>query len=91
MFAKRLSRGQAEFSFKPAHSSKKVALAGTFSEWKPIAMQRKNDGTYQTKVALKPGTYEYRFVVDDQWVIDPDHPNQVANGLGATNSIARFE
>ena len=91
MFAKHLSRGQAQFMFKPASAARRIAVAGTFSDWKPIAMQRQIDGSYQAKLTLKPGTYEYRFVVDDQWISDPDHPQRVANGYGATNSVARFE
>jgi len=91
MFAAEMNRGQAQFTFKPSHGVRYVAIAGTFSSWKPIAMQRRRDGTFEAKLALKPGTYEYRFVVDQHWVSDPDNHNQVANPFGATNSVARFQ
>lgn len=55
-----------------------VSLAGSFNGWVAGAtpMYRSND-VWSVVVALSPGEYEYKFVVDTQWVADPDNPTTV--------------
>jgi hypothetical protein len=67
-----------------AHS---VALAGTFTGWKPaVALRRSADGEWTALVPLRPGVHDYAFVVDgDRWVTDPNAP-QVDDSFGGTNS-----
>lgn len=74
---KPLGEGRFEvlFRFKPAASAKSVTLAGTFNGWdtktQPLTGPD-NEGFYSTRLALKPGSYEYKFVVDGQtWFADP--------------------
>ncbi len=51
------------------------------------------DGFFTADVALVPGRYEYKFVVQagadapEQWVLDPDNPQVQDDGRGNTNSI----
>jgi hypothetical protein len=64
-----------------------VALAGTFTGWKPaVALHRTGDGEWTALVPLRPGVHDYAFVVDgDRWVADPNAP-QVDDSFGGTNS-----
>jgi len=39
------------------------------------------------KVWLPAGRYEYRFVVDGQWISDPRAKECVQNAFGSTNSV----
>ena len=66
-----------------------VFLAGTFNGWEPAgtAMQRGADGIWRADLVLKPGTYEYRFVVDGVWQEDPISERFVANPFGGLNSV----
>lgn len=66
-----------------------VFLAGTFNGWEPAgtAMQRGTDGIWRADLVLKPGTYEYRFVVDGVWQEDPISERFVANPFGGLNSV----
>ena len=66
-----------------------VFLAGTFNGWEPAgtAMQRGADGIWRTDLVLKPGTYEYRFVVDGVWQEDPISERFAANPFGGLNSV----
>lgn len=50
-----------------------VYLAGTFNDWNPEAtpMTRAEGGTWQITLALPPGHYEYKFVVDGGWCCEP--------------------
>ena len=68
---------------------RRVALAGTFNEWKPerFLTDRNGDGVYRARLMLAPGEYQYKFVVDGEWRLDPANPNFVPNDFGSLNSI----
>ena len=68
---------------------RRVALAGTFNEWKPerFLTDRSGDGVYRARLMLAPGEYQYKFVVDGEWRLDPANPNFVPNDFGSLNSI----
>jgi len=67
--------------------ARSVALAGTFTGWKPaVALRRSADGEWTALVPLRPGVHDYAFVVDgERWVTDPNAP-QVDDSFGGTNS-----
>ena len=44
-------------------------------------------GAWTTTVWLPAGRYEYRFVVDGQWISDPSARESVPNTFGSTNSV----
>lgn len=66
-----------------------VFIAGTFNEWRPDAtpMISLGEGRWGKELALPPGRYEYRFVVDGAWISDPSAPDQVPNPHGGHNSV----
>ena len=69
-------------------AASEVALVGTFIGWNPGARVLKSDGkgTWRTYVTLKPGTYEYRFLVDGEWRNDSDSV-RVPNAYGTENCL----
>jgi 1,4-alpha-glucan branching enzyme len=79
------------FTFRPNGEVKKVQLAGCFTNWKPIPMSRQEDGVFLVSLRLGPGTYEYKFIADGQWLVDPSHSNWAANAYGSVNSVLRIE
>jgi len=70
-----------------APNAKRVAVAGDFSEWKPVhVMTRSTAGVWTVVVPLDPGVHDYAFVVDgERWVPDPAAPS-VNDGFGGVNS-----
>lgn len=66
-----------------------VYVAGTFNNWDPEGIPLKEkDGVYTATVALEPGEYEYKFIVNGFWTMDPDQAREWrANGLGTLNSV----
>jgi hypothetical protein len=66
---------EVHFRFKPSGKPKSVTLAGTFNDWNVKAQPLEGpdkEGFYTTKLRLKRGSYEYKFVVDGKtWVADP--------------------
>ncbi|MFW5803191.1 MAG: isoamylase early set domain-containing protein [Verrucomicrobiota bacterium] len=71
----------------------KVFLAGDFNDWDAAAnrMQKVKDGSFRRKLPLKPGTYQYKFVVDGEWQADPTAENHCKNGLGDCNSVVTVD
>jgi hypothetical protein len=80
---KRLESGEYEvtFAYRPAGKPEAVYLAGTFNDWKPDELTMEGpdaDGRYTRQMQLKPGTYEYKFVVNGtDWKTDPGNPQQM--------------
>ena len=68
----------------------KVFIAGTFNDWRPQAkaMKDKNGkGQFEVSALLPRGRHEYKFIVDDEWRVDPECPNWVQNEHGTLNSV----
>ena len=66
-----------------------VAVAGSFNGWdvKRTPMRLSSAGAWKATVWLPAGRYEYRFVVDGQWISDPGAGESVQNAFGSTNSV----
>jgi 1,4-alpha-glucan branching enzyme len=69
--------------------AKRVCVAGSFNDWKPetTPLVPKDNGRWVGDLTIKPGRYEYLFVVDGQWVPDPNAKETVKNPFGGLNSI----
>ena len=93
MFSKGRKKGITRFAFQPCGqvSVGKVHLVGNFNQWNPHTMRRQKNGSYVMNVELSPGTHEYKFIVDEQWVVDPDNNAWSLNSYGTLNSIAQVE
>jgi 1,4-alpha-glucan branching enzyme len=67
-----------------------VFLCGDFNEWarETLRMIRRDGaGRWEKRLTLLPGRYEYKFVVDGQWMSDPHAPAEVPNPHGSFNSV----
>jgi 1,4-alpha-glucan branching enzyme len=66
-----------------------VSVAGDFSDWKPLSLDRCVDGTWGIAIDCKPaGQYRYKFLIDgDRWTEDPSHALKEDDGLGGFNSV----
>jgi len=87
MVIKSPKKGAMRFVFKPHSKVQKVQLAGDFTDWKPISLRKTKNGEYSTTVSLSSGRYEYKFQVDNQWMLDPDNQECVNNSFGTLNSV----
>jgi len=87
----------ARFYLPQFKSATKVYIAGTFNGWSTsqTPMNRVSDG-WMVDVNLKPGKYDYKYIVDGQWINDPNNKLRERDGNGGYNSIVyccnhRFE
>lgn len=80
------AKKEVEFKFH-APSAKSVKLAGDFNNWDSQSLSAKKDskGSWKFKLALMPGSYQYKFLVDGQWQNDPNCKSCVPNSFGSLN------
>lgn len=72
---------EVNVSYQPPAGVKTVYLAGEFNQWKPNALKMDGPdpkGSFTTRLELKPGVYEYKFVHEGKdWAADPRNLYQV--------------
>lgn len=68
-----------------------VFVAGTFNDWNPASrpLKKSKDGVWSAMINLDSGFYEYRFVVDGNWVDDPQGQERRSNEHGSENCVLR--
>ena len=91
MFKKGTKKDTIRFSLKPGSSITKVEIAGDFNEWVPTLMKKQKGGEFALILNIQPGTYEYKFIVDGDWQVDPDHSAWALNPFGTLNSVIQVE
>ena len=67
-----------------------VSVAGDFNGWNPsrTSMERSDGGVWTTTIRLKPGRYQYMFVIDGkQWLADPLATEDAGDGFGSQNAV----
>jgi len=80
-----------EFSYE-APNAQAVYLAGDFNEWNTTGtpLSKDKNGVWKTVLKLAPGKYQYKFVVDGNWLFDQDNPNLADDGYGGSNSVVEI-
>ncbi len=79
------------FSYNPGTATpKRVQIAGQMNDWTasntPDLVLNEN-GLYEIKLMLSPGTYLYQMAIDGDQNHDANNPDKVDNGFGKYNSI----
>lgn len=68
-------------------NAKNVFVAGNFNDWKPDDLSLKNTrGVWMLQIALPAGNYNYKFIVDGEWITDPQNPYRAVEN-GKVNSF----
>lgn len=84
--------GNACFKLRGFENAKKVILSGTFNRWSENQFKmHKADASWEITLQLRPGEYQYRFIVDGQWIEDPDNPSKTKNEFDEYNSVINIE
>jgi len=68
-----------------------VSLAGDFNNWKQneFFLENNGQGSWQISILLKPGNYQYKFVINENnWILDPQG-EKVLTPHGQENSFLR--
>jgi 1,4-alpha-glucan branching enzyme len=69
--------------------ARSAVVVGSFNDWdvSRTPMSLESGGPWKATVWLPAGRYEYRFVVDGEWMSDPSAKENVQNTFGSTNSV----
>jgi len=80
------------FKLKGYSGAKTVILSGTFNKWSQSGYRMGNNGKeWSISLHLKPGKQLYKFIVDDNWIIDPANKQWEQNDEGTGNSVLWVE
>ena len=73
-------------------TARQANVAGEFNDWHPEStpLTKTKDGEWVVRLMLRAGEYEYRLVVDGQWIEDPEADLRTANPHGGFNSVLRL-
>lgn len=84
----RVNGAAVTFYLKNNQSARSVFLAGSFNNWSPNGTaMKKTDSGWIADVSLTPGKYEYKFIVDGNWIVDNDNQRRENDGRANINSI----
>ena len=67
-----------------------VQIAGDFNNWVPEGLYLTRSMArlvWQKLIPLKPGTYQYKYLIDGRWTPDPANDRVVDDFLGGINSV----
>ena len=67
-----------------------VQIAGDFNMWEPEALnfiEWQGRPLWHTSISLRPGSYEYKYLVDGLWIPDPANDQTVEDAYGGVNSV----
>ena len=67
-----------------------VQIAGDFNNWVPEGLnlsQSMARPVWQKLIPLKPGTYQYKYLINGRWMPDPANNRVVDDFLGGINSV----
>ena len=70
--------------------ARSVSVAGDFNGWNPgqTKLEPSEGGLWTATIALKPGRYQYMFVIDGkQWIADPFAADGTGDGFGSQNAV----
>ena len=72
-----------------ATAGSQVYLTGSFNDWSETkkALKEGEEGWFTGYLLLKPRSYEYKFIVDGEWRVDPEREEWTPNSLGSLNSV----
>lgn len=70
-----------------ACEAEKVLVTGSFGDWQKETELVKKGDAWEVLLKLKPGVYEYKFIVDGEWCYDITMPTVTDEGGNVNNVI----
>ena len=69
------------FSLNGYPNAEKVVLSGDFNAWNTGELfMKKTPGGWRLPYVLDAGNYEYKYIVDGEWITDPGNPYTTGEG-----------
>ncbi|OBX25142.1 peptidase S41-like protein [Gelidibacter algens] len=77
---------KTNFILKGFKDAKEVSVSGSFNFWGTPLSLTKHEDVWRVEAEVATGIVHYKFIVDGQWIIDPDNP-RTTKANGHTNSV----
>ncbi len=77
-----------------ADDAREVWIAGDFNNWVNSVQEKMENiekGVWAKVLHLEPGKYQYKFVVDGKWLVDPKNPKIERDLSGNVNSLLEIK
>lgn len=75
---------------QPVAVGRRVVVSGDFNGWSDsevVLLLDESRGVMHARVALPPGLWQYRLIIDGRWTPDPYNPHCLPNPFGDLNSV----
>jgi hypothetical protein len=80
--------GAARFFLPGNLKAREVYLSGSFNDWSTLlAPMQRTDSGWIASVRLKPGKYQYKYIIDGRWSPDPHNRQGEDDTYGDHNSV----
>jgi len=80
------------FELSQSLNAKSVIVTGSFNGWNTQGYRMiKQGGKWILPIYLQPGKYTYKFIVDDNWILDPTNKLYEQNEYNTNNSVLWVE
>jgi hypothetical protein len=81
------SNGKAQFYLQGFLKTKQAYIAGSFNNWDPLkTSMQKVDSGWVVNIPLPAGKYFYKFILDGNWMEDPNNQVSENDSQGNINS-----
>jgi len=82
---------EVRFEFKSS-TAKEVWVTGSFIGWSPQGekLQKGEGDIWSVMLKIEPGYYQYKFIVDGNWIPDPQNDWKIKDGGDNFNSLIKI-
>ncbi|HVF67830.1 MAG TPA: DUF3471 domain-containing protein [Pyrinomonadaceae bacterium] len=81
-------KGTTAFRLKGHDDAAVVVLSGSFNGWNQSQLVfGREGGEWVCRIDLDPGVYQYKFIVDGDWLLDPSNPDTAEDEAGNVNNV----
>lgn len=83
------NNGRSVIMSVKAPEARSVQIAGEFNNWVPeeLIPPMKDGGVWRKLYHLREGIYRYKFIVDGEWMTDPENLRSEPNPYGGADSV----
>ena len=78
---------QVLFRYFGDSSTTSVKVNGSFNNWIDLPLVNVGNNVWELQVELKPGEYNYAFIVNGEWTLDPLNRNKTMDNFGSPFSV----
>lgn len=84
----RLNNGKVKFIW-PDDDARRVYLVGDFNKWdeRSLPMRKRRGRGFELELAIPPGKYTFKYLIDGIWWNDPDADDYARNSWGSEDSV----